>query len=75
MPQLRFARHLQRIFPDLKDGPFEGKTMAEVIAAVNHHYPGLADYIIDERGVLRQHVNIFRSKNCPRPKAFGRSSQ
>jgi hypothetical protein len=44
MPQVQFARHLQRFFPDPKDGPFEGRTVAEVIATINDHYPGLADY-------------------------------
>lgn len=28
-------------------------------AAGNGRYPGLADYIVDERGTLRKHVNIF----------------
>ena len=33
--------------------------MPWVVAAVDKQYPGLADYIVDERGALRKHVNIF----------------
>ena len=60
MPQVKFTRHLQRFFPDLKlVETVPGQTVAEVVAALNARYPGLADYIIDERGALRRHVNIF----------------
>jgi molybdopterin converting factor small subunit len=59
VPRVKFTRHLRRFFPDLDDVQVEGETVADVIAALNQRYPGLADYIIDERGRLRQHVNIF----------------
>lgn len=59
MPHVKFTRHLQRFFPDLQETQVEGKTVAEVIAALNQRYPGLADYVVDDRGALRQHVNIF----------------
>jgi len=40
----------------------EGSTVAEVIAALDRRFPGLGDYIVDERGALRKHVNIFVGK-------------
>ncbi len=62
MPRVKFTNHLQRFFPDLKTTiQIEGGTIAEIISALNIQYPGLADYIIDERGVVRKHVNIFIS--------------
>jgi molybdopterin converting factor small subunit len=61
MPRVKFTNHLQRFFPDLKPTHIEGATVAEIISALNIQYPGLADYIVDERGVLRKHVNIFVS--------------
>ena len=36
--------------------------VAEVLAELDRFYPGLADYIVDERGALRRHVNIFVNK-------------
>jgi len=60
MPRVKFTRHLVRFFPDLGDNvEVQGKTVAEVVAALDEQYPGLADYIVDERGTLRRHVNIF----------------
>ena len=44
---------------DLGDLTVEARTAAEVVAAVDARWPGLGAYIVDERGALRQHVNIF----------------
>ncbi len=60
MPHVRFTRHLVRYFPTLGDNvEVEGQTVAEVIAALDRQFPGLASYIVDEQGSLRRHVNIF----------------
>jgi len=61
MPTVTLARHLQRFFPTLADGPLEvdARTAAEVVRAVDALAPGLADYLVDERGALRRHVNMF----------------
>ena len=60
MPGIRFTAHLQRFFPELQQGvQVQGQTVAEVVAALERRYPGMADYLIDERGTLRKHVNIF----------------
>lgn len=59
MPQVKFTTHLKRFFPALEEAPIEGATVADVIRALEARYPGLADYIVDEHGALRKHVNIF----------------
>jgi molybdopterin synthase sulfur carrier subunit len=59
MPKVRFTRHLRRFFPDLEDSTVEGNTVAAVVEALDEQHPGFAHYIVDERGRLRQHVNIF----------------
>ncbi len=60
MPAVKFTSHLQRFFPDLQQHvQINGATVAEIVAGLNQRYPGLADYIVDERGTLRKHVNIF----------------
>lgn len=32
--------------------------MAEVLSAINEIAPGFTDYVLDERGALRRHVNL-----------------
>lgn len=59
MPHVKFTKNLQRFFPTLADTTVEASTVAEVVAALDERWPGLASYIVDERGALRQHVNIF----------------
>ena len=61
MPKVELARHLYRYFPDLEGRSIEveGDTAAEVVRALDELAPGLAGYLVDERGALRQHVNLF----------------
>ncbi|VAW30772.1 hypothetical protein MNBD_CHLOROFLEXI01-530 [hydrothermal vent metagenome] len=60
MAQLKFTRHLVRFFPNLENPTaVSGTTIAELIKNIDDKHPGLAAYIIDERGMLRKHVNIF----------------
>ncbi len=60
MVQVRFTRHLSRYFPDLAEREeVAANTVAEVVTALDDRHPGLGAYIVDERGSLRKHVNIF----------------
>jgi molybdopterin converting factor small subunit len=60
MAVIKFTSHLQRFFPDLQQGiQVEGATIADVVRTLEARYPGLGDYIVDEQGMLRRHVNIF----------------
>ena len=59
MAQVKFTPNLKRFFPDLCECSVEASTVAELVAAVDRRWRGLADYIIDEQGSLRKHVNIF----------------
>lgn len=60
MATVRFTGHLKRFFPDLNNGErVEGATVAEVVAALDQRHPGLAGYLVNDHGALRQHVNIF----------------
>ena len=59
MAQVKFTPNLKRFFPDLCECAVDAATVAEIVAAVDDRWRGLADYIIDEQGALRKHVNIF----------------
>ncbi len=36
-----------------------GDTVADILTRLDRQFPGLRDYIVDETGALRKHVNIF----------------
>ena len=60
MAHVKFTRHLVRYFPALGDNvKVNGRLVADIIIELDTQYPGLAAYIVDERGALRKHVNIF----------------
>ena len=59
MPRVEFTAHLSRYFPDLAGVEVPGGTVAEVLDELEERHPGLKAYLVDERGALRQHVNVF----------------
>lgn len=61
MPRVALTRHLYQFFPELEgqDLEVEGTTVAAVVDALETAHPGFAFYVCDERGRLRQHVNVF----------------
>jgi hypothetical protein len=60
MPSVEMTHHLYRFFPQLRDQAITvpAGSVAEVISAINAIAPGFNDYILDENGALRRHVNI-----------------
>ena len=61
MATVELTRHLFQFFPALEGRSItlEAKTVAEAVQAMERLAPGFAFYVCDERGRLRQHVNIF----------------
>ncbi len=59
MPTVNFTQALKRFYPGLKPMEIRGNTVAEVVESVNANFPGIKDYLVDEQGRLRKHVNIF----------------
>ena len=59
MAKVCFTSALKRFFPDLEEKEIPGETVSEVIKMLENHYPGIGDFLVDEQGVLRKHVNIF----------------
>jgi hypothetical protein len=71
MAVVRYTKHLARFFPDLANHAalqIPGATVAEDLTNLDGTYPSLAAYIVDERGVLRKHVNIFLGEELIRPR-------
>jgi hypothetical protein len=58
MAEIHFTSHLRSIVPN---GPLSaaGTTVGEALANLLAAQPQVRDYVLDDRGVLRQHVCIF----------------
>jgi molybdopterin converting factor small subunit len=59
MAKVRFTPALKRFFPDLEEVNVNAPTLALAFQEVEHRFPGINDYIFNERGEVRQHMNIF----------------
>ena len=59
MPIINFTSALKRFYPNLHPLSIEGQTVADVLKKLDETYPGMTDYLIDEHGALRHHINIF----------------
>lgn len=60
MPTVQMTQHLFRFFPALENRTVRvpAGPVAEVLRAVNDIAPGFTDYVLDESGALRRHVNL-----------------
>lgn len=61
MARVELTNHLFQFFPALQGRALvvDAANVGEVVAALEALAPGFAFYVCDERGRLRQHVNIF----------------
>jgi hypothetical protein len=60
MPNVKMTHHLYRFFPNLENQKITvpAGSVAEILYAVNEIAPGFTDYVLDEHGALRRHVNL-----------------
>ena len=59
MPIVKFTSNLKQFCPDLKEIVVSVSTVSALVSELHKRYPGIADYIVDESGALRNHVNVF----------------
>ncbi len=59
MPRVNFTYALKRFYPKLESVDIVAGTVAEVLISLDQQFPGIRDYLVDDQGRLRQHVNIF----------------
>lgn len=59
MPVVRFTSNLKRFYPNLIPFSTNASSLPMVLEQIDNEYPGIKDYVVDEQGKLRNHVNIF----------------
>lgn len=59
MPTVRFTANLKRFYPDLSEVKLDSLDLNEILTELENRHKGLRDYVVDEQGQLRKHVNIF----------------
>lgn len=59
MPTIKFTANLKRFYPELSDIELESLDLNEILNELEIRFKGIKDYVVDEQGQLRKHVNIF----------------
>jgi molybdopterin converting factor small subunit len=57
--KVKFTSALKQFFPDLSEQELESTSIKEIITSIESIYPGMQDYLLEEDGSLKKHVNIF----------------
>lgn len=65
MPTVTMTQHLYRFFPQLEHQTITvaDGSVADIVSAVDELAPGFNDYVLDEHGALRRHVNLCINDN------------
>lgn len=50
---------LRKLAGDRAEHELSGATVAELLRALELAHPPLAGWIVDERGLIRRHINVF----------------
>ena len=66
MAIINFTQNLKRYYPDLGPIVSPETSIVNLIEYANKKYPGIKNYILDEQGNLRKHVQIFIGENLIR---------
>jgi molybdopterin converting factor small subunit len=59
MALVRLRGPLKSRASDCSEHSVEGGTLRELLRALERDQPGLESWILDERGEIRRHINVF----------------
>ena len=66
MPVVRLRAPLSELAGGQREVQLEGATVAEVLRALERNHPDLEGWILDERGKIREHINVFVNRDYGR---------
>jgi molybdopterin converting factor small subunit len=59
MPVVRLRGPLKRLAGDNAEHAIDGGSVGELLSELEREHPAARGWILDERGVLRRHINVF----------------
>ncbi len=59
MPVVRLRGPLKRLAGNRPEHALDGGSVGELLMAIERSHPAARGWILDERGVLRRHINVF----------------
>jgi molybdopterin converting factor small subunit len=59
MPVVRLRGPLKRLAGDRAEHAIDGGSVGELLSEIERAHPAARGWILDERGLLRRHVNVF----------------
>ena len=59
MAIVRLRAPLRQLAGDRSDHALEGATVGELMRALERAHPAAGGWIVDERGLIRRHINVF----------------
>jgi sulfur-carrier protein len=59
MAVVRLRGPLKRLAGDRSEHAVEGGSVGELLTAIERAHPATRGWILDERGALRRHINVF----------------
>ena len=59
MAIVRLRGPLKRLAGDVSEHAIEGATVTELLSEIERAHPAARGWILDERGILRRHINVF----------------
>jgi sulfur-carrier protein len=59
MPVVCVRGPLRRLAGGQAEHELEGATVAELLTALERHHPDMGGWVLDERGAIRRHINVF----------------
>ena len=66
MPVVRLRAPLSELAGGKRELRLEGATVAEVLRALEDEHPDTKGWILDERGLIREHINVFVNRDYGR---------
>jgi len=66
VPVVRLRAPLSELAGGNRELELEGTTVADVLKALEREHPGTRGWILDERGAIREHINVFVNKEYGR---------
>ena len=59
MPVVRLRGPLKQLAGDRSEHSIEGDSVQDLLLELERAHPAARGWILDERGVLRRHINVF----------------